>query len=280
MRSDATGAWTFQRSGRHARAILALIRRDFQIRRSYRVAFVLDLGLGFLNLLIYFFISRTFVDAQTEQLGGAPSYFAFALVGIALTSVIQAAATEVSTVLRQEQLTGTLEALVTQPISPAQLVLGLAALPSIYAMLRVALYLAIAALWLDVDFGQASWGGFLAVLTATAAAMVGIGILSCAVVLLVKRGEIIVGMVIFGMGLLGGAFFPVSVLPGWVEILGRVVPTRFAFDGARSAIFTGGDWSDDVAFLLLFAALVVPLSLLLFRQALAAARRTGSLGQY
>jgi len=280
MRSGATDAWSSRSNGRRARAIVALVRRDFQIRRSYRVAFALDLTLGLLNVLIYFFISRTFVGAQTEHLGGAPSYFAFALVGIALTAVVQAAAIEVASVLRQEQLTGTLEALVTQPVAPTQLVLGLAALPSIYAALRVGLYLAVAALWLDVDFGNSSWSGFLAVLAATAAAMVAIGIVSCAVVLVVKRGEILVGMVIFGMGLLGGAYFPVSVLPGWVEVLGRIVPTRFAFDGARSAIFSGSGWGADVAYLVLFAAAVLPLSLLLFRQALAVARRTGSLGQY
>ncbi len=280
MRSGAIDASSFPPSGRPTRAIVALVRRDFQIRRSYRVAFALDLALGFLNLLIYFFISRTFVDAPTEHLGGAPSYFAFAFVGIALTAVIQAAATEVSAVLRQEQLTGTLEALVTQPISAVQLALGLATLPFVYAMLRVVLYLVVATLWLGVDLAEASWVGFLAVLGATAAAMVGVGILSCAVVLLVKRGEILVGMVIFGMGLLGGAFFPVSVLPDWLEAIGRVVPTRFAFDGARAALFTGTGWADDVVYLLLFAALVVPPSLLLFREALAVARRTGSLGQY
>ena len=280
MSTAATGASSFRPRSGVLRPIVALVRRDFQIRRSYRIAFALDLSLGFLNLLIYFFISRTFVGASTESLGGAPSYFAFALIGIVLTVVIQAATTEIAHVLRQEQLTGTLEALATQPVSPTQLSVGLAALPVVFAMLRVVFYIAIGVVWLDLDVGGASWSGLLAVLLATGLAMLGVGIAACAVVLLVKRGEILVGMVMFGMGLLGGAFFPVSVLPSWLEALGRVVPTRFAFDGARDAIFTGGGWCDDVAFLLLFSVVVLPLSLLFFREALAAARRMGSLGQY
>ena len=280
MQSAATRASSSRSSGWTVRPLVALARRDFQIRRSYRVAFVLDLVLGLLNVVIYYFISRTFVDAETADLGAAPTYFAFALVGIAITTVVAATTSEVSAVIRQEQLTGTLEALVTQPVSPAQLSLGIAVLPAMFAVVRVALYLVIAALWLGVDLGGARWDGFFAVLAATALAMVAIGVLSCAVVLVVKRGEIIVAMVVFGMGLVGGAFFPVSVLPSWLEPIGRVVPTRFAFDGARGAIFSGSGWADDVAYLLLFAVVMLPLSLVLFVQALTVARRTGSLGQY
>jgi ABC-2 type transport system permease protein len=256
------------------------MRRDLEIRRSYRIAFVLDLTLGFLNLVIYFFISRTFGDAARENLGSAPSYFAFVLVGIALTVVVQSATTEVARVLRQEQLTGTLEALLTQPVTSAQLALGLAALPFGFAMVRVAFYVAVGSLWLDLDVANASWGGFVAVLAATGVAMLAIGVAACAVVLVVKRGEILVGMVMFAMGVLGGAFFPVSVLPVWLETVGRVVPTRFAFEGARNAIFSGTDWSGDAGILLLFAAVLLPPSVLAFRQSLALARRMGSLGQY
>jgi ABC-2 type transport system permease protein len=280
MRSGVTAGSTFPLRRGLARPVVALLRRDFQIRRSYRVAFALDLFFGFLNLLIYFFISRTFLDAGTADLGAAPSYFAFAFVGIVLTVVVQAAASEAGAVLRQEQLTGTLEALVIQPVTSVHIALGLAALPFAYAVARVAFYLVIAALWLDVDVGRASWLGFVAVLAATGVAMLSVGIGSCAVVLLVKRGELLVGMVLLAMGLLGGAFFPISVLPAWLEAIGRVVPTRFAFDGARDAIFSGAGWGEDVAFLLLFSVVVLPISLLFFRQALAVARRTGSLGQY
>jgi hypothetical protein len=89
-------------------AVWALIKRDFLIARSYRLALGLDLVLGVLNLLVYFFISKTFGDADPASLGAAPSYFAFAAVGVAMTTVINAATSTVSTRVREEQLTGTL----------------------------------------------------------------------------------------------------------------------------------------------------------------------------
>jgi ABC-2 type transport system permease protein len=280
MSSVATSASSSRPRAGVVRPFVALVRRDFQVRRSYRVAFALDLVLGFLNLLIYYFISRTFADVGTADLGGAPSYFAYALVGIVLGVIVAAATMETASVLRQEQLTGTLEALATQPVNAMQLSLGLAVLPIVFATLRVTFYLLVAAVWLHIDVARASWGGLAAIFVATALAMLAIGVTSCAVVLVVKRGDALVGMVIFGMGILSGAVFPVSVLPAWLGAIGELLPMRFAFDGARSAIFEGRGWSGDVAFLLVFSAVVLPMSLLLFREALALARRSGSLGQY
>ncbi|MGZ4402774.1 MAG: hypothetical protein ACXVRI_07990, partial [Gaiellaceae bacterium] len=99
-------------------AIAAIVRRDFQLARSYRLAFALDLLLGLANLILYFFISRTFTGVgRTAELNGAPSYFAFALVGIVMTVVMTAANTSLGMRIREEQLTGTLEALVVQPLN-------------------------------------------------------------------------------------------------------------------------------------------------------------------
>jgi hypothetical protein len=63
-------------------AIAAIMRRDYHITRSYRLALGLDLFFGVANLFLYYFISRTFGHASPASLDGALSYFAFAVVGI------------------------------------------------------------------------------------------------------------------------------------------------------------------------------------------------------
>lgn len=271
---------TFPPSSRAVRTVGAIVRRDFATRRSYRAAFILDGAFGFLNIAIYFFISRTFGDQSAHSIGNAPSYFAFVLVGITLTLVVQAATTETVRTLRQEQLTGTLEALMMQPVNPRDVSLGFAVLPTLYAMVRAAAYLTIVVLWLNLNVASTTWAEFVLMLAVTGAAMLAIGIAGCALVLVFKHGELIVGMVILLMGLLGGALFPVAVLPGWVEELAKIVPTRYAFDGARAAVYGGSGLETDVLALALFAAIAIPISLVLFRQAMTTVRRAGSLGQY
>ena len=122
-----TSAFPFPFSLPRFGVIAALVRRDYLVQRSYRLAFVLDLFYGIVNLLVFYFISQTFTDVATADLSGAPSYFAFASIGIAITIVLQAASGGLAHRIREEQLTGTLEALTAQPITVPELSFGLAA---------------------------------------------------------------------------------------------------------------------------------------------------------
>ena len=262
------------------RAILALARRDLLVYASYRLIMTLDLWVGFLDVVVYYFISQTFAGATTESLGAAPSYFAFALVGIAVTVVIQAASLGVATKLREEQLTGTLEALVAQPVTTTEMAAGLCGLPFAISTVRVAVYLLFGALAFGLDLSHTDWVGFAVMLLATAAAMSAIGIGTAAVVLVIKRGATVSGLVIFAMSLAGGAFFPVSVLPDWVEAVGTIVPPRFAFDGFRSALFEGSGWESDALTLGAFSVVALPAAVWVFGRGMHYARRSGTLAQY
>jgi ABC-2 type transport system permease protein len=130
-----------------------------------------------------------------------------------------------------------------------------------------------------VSFADANWAGLVVVLAATAAAMSSIGIATAAAVMVIKRGQSISAVIIFGMGFLGGAVFPVSVLPDWLQPLASVVPTRPAFDGLRAALY-GGSWWSDALVLVGFSAVTVPVAVWLFERALLHGRRAGSLAQY
>jgi ABC-2 type transport system permease protein len=278
--TTATAKSSFTASAPRHRALWALLRRDTLILASYRVALVLDVFLGVMDVIVYHFISETFEGATTASLGNAPSYFAFALVGIVVTVVIQAAAVGIATKIREEQLTGTLEALIAQPVRVPELAFGMCGLPILFSTVRVAIYLVFGALAFGLDLSHTSWIGFAAMLIATSVAMSAIGIGTAAVVLVIKRGNAIAGFAIFAMSLVGGAFFPVSVLPDWLEAIGKVVPPRFAFDGFRDALYEGSGWESDALVLLAFTVVTLPTAVWLFGRALDHTRRSGTLAQY
>src|SRR5437764_1255722 len=91
------------------RVVLGLMRRDYAVVQSYRAALVLDVVFTIIQLATFFFISKTFGASANHALAGAPSYFAFAFAGIAITAVVAAASSALADRLREEQLTGTLE---------------------------------------------------------------------------------------------------------------------------------------------------------------------------
>ncbi|MEA2273339.1 MAG: type transport system permease protein, partial [Solirubrobacteraceae bacterium] len=181
--------------GVRPQAVVALLRRDFRISRSYPFAFLSDIFFGALNLGVFYFISKTFSGGPTMALQGAHSYFAFVAVGVALTTVIQGASSGLARQVREEQLTGTLEALVAQPTTAAELSLGLAGFPFLFGMARAVLYMGLAAPFLHVDASTVSWAGLVVMFLVTAGAVTSIGVALGALVLVFKRSEGLVALV-------------------------------------------------------------------------------------
>jgi ABC-2 type transport system permease protein len=258
----------------------ALIRRDFLITRSYRLTFVLDAFAGVIYLSTYYFISKIFDGVPTSSLQGAPSYFAFAAVGAALAAVIDSVTTAITFRLREEQLTGTLEMLVVQPIRSSEICLGFVGFPFIFGGFRAALYLIVAGIWMDLDVAKVDWIGVVVMFLLSGAALATIGIASGALVLLFKRGATLVGLGLYALTLLSGSVFPISTLPDSLELIAKASPLRLAFDGVRSALFQGGGWERDALWLLLFGIAGIPVALYLFEASLQHTKRRATLGQY
>jgi ABC-2 type transport system permease protein len=201
-------------------------------------------------------------------------------VGIVISTVVQSAALAVARRLREEQLTGTLEAIAGQPLRDAELALGLAGYPFLFSGVRAIAYLVVAGLLFGVSFSETDWLGLVAVLISSSAFVIGLGLVIAAFVLLIKRAESIAALITFGLAFLGGAFFPVQVFPAWLEAIAQITPTRLAYDGTRAALYTGEGWGDDAAILLLVAVAVVPIGIWAFGAALRRQRRKGTLGEY
>jgi ABC-2 type transport system permease protein len=260
--------------------IAAFLRRDFGITRSYRFPFVLDAISGLFQLGAYFFLSRAFGDVGPAQLNGAPSYFAFAAVGVVISMVIQATVQGMAQRVREEQLCGSLEALMAQPLNALQTCAGLTAFPFAFALVRATIYLIVASFWMDLDVADISFVGVVVIFVLSATALACVGVVAAAVVLVLKRGDVLTNIVVFGMTLVSGSIFPVSALPDWLANLGSILPFRFAFDGARDALFQGSGWGSDALALAGFTVVGFPIAVWLFATALHSIRRTGSLGQY
>lgn len=254
----------------------AILRRDFGERRFLGVPFVLDLAFGVVNLVVFLFISRVLRHPAPAELGHAATYFDFVAVGIAFMLVVQAAGTQISTRIREEQRSGALEMLTGQPIAAGALAVGVSAYPIIFAVLRSAAYLGIAGLLLGLDMEHANWLGVTVVLALGAAAMMGLGIIMAAVTVTFDHGDTAGRLLIVAVGFMSGTYFPVSGLPAALRGLSTPLPTRIALDGLRAAL-SGHGWTGSALLLVLSAGLLLPLAVGLFTLAVRFATRQGTL---
>ena len=116
--------------------IAALIRRDRLIVTSYRLSFVLELFHGIVGLALYFFIIEDVRRLFLEPPGCRAPYFAYAAVGVVMGGVLDATSSGVGYRIREEQVTGTLEAVSTAPVTSLDLCLGLMGFPFFFASPR------------------------------------------------------------------------------------------------------------------------------------------------
>jgi len=77
-----------------------------------------------------------------------------------------------------------------------------------------------------------------------------------------------------------GVFYPLSVLPGWMQAVSHVLPPSYVFEGMRSVVAGHGAPMGELAWGVALAALYVVLAALLFSRIYRYAIRTGLIARY
>ncbi len=264
--------------------ILALAKKDLFCETSYRLAFFLPLIGVLVSLLTFYFIDRMFGQRMTPHLEEfRVRYFPYVLVSMALFSYIGVGIHSFAGRLRAEQTQGTLEALLATPTPLPVLLAGMGLSNLIVATLHAAVYFVFGAFLFGIDFSAANLPAALTILLLTILSFSGLGILSASVIMVFKKGNPVEWILNSLEGLVGGVYFPVSVLPGVLQVVSRFLPITYAVRGMELAVFRGYSLlqlKTEIGALCLFTVFFLPLSLWTFRSSLDRARREGTLSQY
>lgn len=271
-RTAAAGAHAVRHS---IRAAAAILRRDAGEQRFLGASFVLDLMFGVVNLVVFAVISRVLHAPGQQDLGGAASYFDFVAVGITFMLVVQAAGTQITSRVQEEQRSGTLEMLLAQPVRTTAIAVGISAYPMLFAVTRAVIYLAVAGMLLGLDLTSANWVGAAVVLTLGAAATMCLGILLAAFAVAIEHGVSVGRVAVVAIAFASGTYFPVTALPQALQWLSAPLPTRLALDGLRAAL-AGDGWGPAALWLLVAIAVGLPLAVYAFAAALRRAVRLGT----
>lgn len=266
------------------RKLPAFFRRDLLVMWSYRLAFFTDWLNLLMQVVVFFFVGRIVNPGQLPTYGGTrATYMEFVVIGIAVTSFMQISLGRVVTAIRAEQLQGTLEALLLTPTAPTTLQLGSVVYELAYVPLRMLIFLALATSLFGVSFTYSGLLPALTVLLVLIPFVWGLGVMSVAGVLTFRRGIGVVGFGATALTLSSGTYFPISVLPPWLESLARLNPITMAVQSIREALIGGAGWAQTwpttlvlipIGFVSMAAGIVA------FRLALGRERRRGTIGLY
>jgi len=136
-------------------------------------------------------------------------------------------------------------------------------------------------LFFHLDLRHTNVGATVVVILLSSLSFLGIGIMAAALPLLfTERGTQMTLVASAVLLLISGVYYPVSVLPRWMQLLATISPANYALDAIRRAVMRGaglGALWPDIWPLALIGALTIPLGFLVFQRAERYAKRTGRL---
>jgi len=266
------------------RKLIAFIKKDFLIFRSYRLFLILSC-LGAITLVItFYFITKLFgqgINPYLKDYGG--EYFPFVLIGLAFYTYFSTALRAFSARVRQEQMMGTLQAIVLTPTKIPTIVFAMPCWDFLFSSLNALICLLLGVCFLGVSFVNVDFLVVLLVLGLIVIITSSIGMISAAFIVIFKKGDPIVWLTTLFFSFFGGVYFPITILPKKLYLISNFLPVTYALRALRHALL--GEYSfkmllPDILILLVFCAVLFPSGILIFKYAIRRAKLTGTLAYY
>jgi ABC-2 type transport system permease protein len=266
-----------------ARASYAFIERNFNLVRRYWGWEVVWLVYSIANALSITFIGqasaaitgKTFTDAELDRT------ILYLLIGTLVWHYLSVVFENVSEMIAWERWEGTIEYTFMAPVGRMTHMLGQTSFALVYGLLHTTIILLVVTFFFQLDMSQANVAGGLMVLTVGSMSFIGFGIMAAVLPLLYpERGAQMSHVIQAILLLVSGVYYPVSVLPQWMQSLSRLSPATYVLEGMRMAMIEGATFDQlwpQVLPLLFMGVVAVPLGVWIFGRAERYAKRTGKL---
>ena len=227
----------------------------------------------------------TFIGAGVEAVSGTKVdtryLMTFLLVGALIWSYLSVLFDVLSETVSWERWEGTIEYTFMSPASRVTHLLGMGLYAVIYGIAQIVIMFGFVSLFFELDLSNANYWSALVVLAVCSVSLVGFGIVAAVLPLLSpEKGQQVSYIVSSLLLLVSGVYYPVDVLPGWMQAIAWLSPVTYALDGSRQALLEGAGVAElwgSVWPLLIMGAVFVPLGLWIFHLGESYAKRTGKL---
>lgn len=281
-------AASLRRAGRHlggeANQGFAFIERNWFLTKRYAAWELVWLTYNIVNAL-----SVTFIAEAAQKLNPAIHFtqqqinqmVLYLVIGTAIWSFVSVVFDNVTETVTIERWEGTIEYTFMAPVSRLTHMLGMCIFAILHGLLLTVVQLLVVSLFFHLDLSHANWGASATIMLIGSVSFIGLGTMGAVLPLLyTERGAQMTYIIRAVMLLVSGVYYPVSVLPGWLQPLAYVSPATYVLDGLRRSLQDGKGvvalWG-DIWPLLICGVVALPLGLAIFHLGERYAKRTGRL---
>jgi ABC-2 type transport system permease protein len=231
-------------------------------------------------------LSVSYIGLGLEQLGGGQGvdgrflvlYLVIGTLVWRYLSIIFYWITEVISIERWE---GTIEYTLMAPIRRVTHMAGQTMFAVLYSLFFTAIILVVTVFLFEIDMTNANLFGGMLMLLAGSLSFVGVGIMGSILPLLFpERGAQMTHVIIAVLLLVSGVYYPINVLPEFLQTLAVFSPATYVLDGARLALLEGATTLSLWGYIwpvILMGFIAIPLGLWAFSLAERYAKQTGRL---
>ena len=178
-----------------------------------------------------------------------------------------------------ERWEGTIEYTFMAPLSRPVHLIGMGVFAVAYGVVRSSMLFVVMVAFFGLSLPNADYVTALILLGLASVSFIGIGMMTAVLPLISPEKGTQLGFVAQGVLLVvSGVYYPVSVLPGWMQAIATISPATYALRGMRAAILEGKGlaWA-DVWPLIVIGVVSIPLGLAIFGAGERHAKRHGKL---
>ena len=202
---------------------------------------------------------------QTEGIvAGTPNYFEFVAPGIMAMTIMFAAMTGLAGSISRERELGTLDGIISAPVSRLSIVLGKSFAQVVRGLLQAVLALVLTVVLFGVVV-HGSYGLLALLLLLTVFSFIGIGVMISALASQQETAMTIMMTLTFPMLFLSGALFPIQQMPVFMQWISKGLPLTYAVEALRKCVVLGTGISGMmteiwvmVGFGVLFTVIAIP----------------------
>lgn len=262
------------------RAAYAFVERNFNLVRRYWGWEIVWLSYSVANSL-----AVTYIGAGMERISGAAvntQYLVlYLLIGTLVWHYLSVVFDNISEMISWEHWEGTIEYTFMAPVHRFTQMAGTCAFSIVYGMIHTAIILAVVTAFFNLNLADANLAGGALVLLAGSLSFIGIGIMAAVLpMLFTERGSQMTHVIQAVLLLISGVYYPVDVLPVWLQPVARLSPATYVLEGMRDSLLAGAPTQALLVYvvpLVITGVLALPAGLLVFRWGERYAKRTGAL---
>src|SRR5215471_12109197 len=229
------------------RATYAFFERNWNLSKRYWGWEVVWLVYNIVNAM-----SVTYIGASAQLITGVKintSYLIlYLLIGTSVWSYLSVTFEGVTDIITFERWEGTIEHTFMAPISRFTHLIGSCWYAVAHGMLFTFVQLLVVGVFFHLDLSHANYATAIFMLLVGSLSFIGFGIGAAVLPLLfTERGSQMSYIVRAILLLISGVYYPISVLPGWMQPLASISPATYVLQGLRGALLNDAPiWSSVI----------------------------------